>query len=100
MSLNFVPQPWPLSQKGERGKPQGLLTFTSLILCLLLTSRHAKRADTTGIVSLSFFQIIADVPDCAIIGRVNRRLRVVLPTHNVLRRLTFDQNGFMKSQLP
>src|SRR6185295_13230720 len=35
-------------------------------------------------------------PDGAIVARIDRRLRVVLPAHRVLRRFTFDHHGLVK----
>ena len=46
--------------------------------------RHPKRANPAGIAGLALLDVIADIPDRAIVARINRRLRVILPAHDIL----------------
>src|SRR5256884_10014225 len=60
---------------------------------------HAKRADAACIARSIFLQIVADVPDRAVVARIHRGLGVVLPTYDILRSFAFDQQGLAQCQL-
>ena len=45
--------------------------------------RHAERADLRRIGGGAFLQVVADVPDRAVVGRIDRGRRVVLPAQRV-----------------
>src|SRR5262245_21023450 len=62
------------------------------------TTGQTKRADLARIAGRVFLEVIADVPDCAVVARINRRLCVVLPAHSVLRRCAFSQHSLAQGQ--
>src|SRR6185436_7470250 len=64
-----------------------------------VAARHSKSTDSSRVVRCVFFHIVADVPDRAVIARVYGRLRIVLPSHNVLRACALHQDSFPKRQL-
>src|SRR5215831_2077851 len=68
-------------------------------LSLRLAISDAKCRDPSAVARSPFLQIIADVPDGAIIGRVDGRLGVVFPAIRILLgRLSFDHDRFAQRQ--
>src|SRR5688572_15514990 len=62
--------------------------------------RHPERADPRRVAGGSLLQVIADVPDRAVIARVDRRLGVVLPAKRVrLRGLSLDEHRLPKGEV-
>src|SRR5262249_11551716 len=49
-------------------------------------------ADLRGIRVEALREIVADIPDRTVVARIQRGLRVVLPSQRVLRRLSLDQD--------
>src|SRR3972149_9146152 len=58
-----------------------------------------ERADPRRVGSRARLYVVPDVPDRAVVARIDRRLRVVLPAHRRLRRLSFDEDRFLQRQL-
>ena len=52
-------------------------------------TRQPERPNPARITRSAFLDVVADVPNRAVVGRVDRGLRVVLPTHHGLRVLAF-----------
>src|SRR5438128_7363239 len=65
---------------------------------LRAAARKAEGANLRRIRPDAFLQIIAHVPDRAVVVRVHGGLCVVLPTHRVLGVLSFDEDGFSQSE--
>src|SRR5262249_1706463 len=59
---------------------------------------EAERSDSRCVVCLALFDIVADVPDRAVVDGIDRGLRVIFPAHRVLRRLALDQHALAKRQ--
>ena len=56
-------------------------------------ARHAERPDARRVVHRALLQVIAHVPDRAVVARVHRSLRVVLPAQRAeLRGLALDEH--------
>src|SRR5947207_2032102 len=73
-----------------RGRPRSQLT----------ASRQTKSSNPARVIRRALLEIIAYVPNCAVVARINRGLRIVLPAHRILRGFAFDQYGFAQGQLP
>src|SRR5450759_2057629 len=62
---------------------------------------NAKGADPSGVAGGAGFQVIADVPEGAVVGWVHGGGGVIFPTEGiVLRGLAFHEDGLLKGQLP
>src|SRR5262249_43404014 len=59
---------------------------------------QTERADPARIGIGALLQIIADVPNCAVVARVDGGLRVVLPPQRVLRALAFGEYRLAERQ--
>src|SRR5207253_1909697 len=70
----------------------------SKIACLRAAARQAEGANLRRIRLDAFLQIIAHVPDRAVVVRVHGGLCIVLPSHRVLRALSFDEDRFPQSE--
>src|SRR5690349_15375910 len=64
------------------------------------TPRHPERPDPRRVARRILLQVIADIPDRAIVARVNGGLGVVLPAQGIgLRGFAFGENRLAKRQL-
>ena len=62
--------------------------------------RNSKRANARRIAARVLLQVIANIPDGAVVVGIDRGLRVVLPAHGRgLRRLAFHEHRFAQRQL-
>jgi tricorn protease len=71
--------------------------------CLLLPAslrpRHSKATDTRRIVRGPLLEVVTDVPDRAVVARVDRGLRIIHPPQRVrLCGLSFDENHLVQRQ--
>src|SRR5262245_2108852 len=62
-------------------------------------ARQPECADLARVVGRVLLDVIPDVPDGAVVGRIHRGRRVVLPTHRGLNSLAFDQDRFLQRHL-
>src|SRR5262245_27096944 len=97
-------QPRP---RGETARPwlPSLRTCMARIYGGLFAARQPKRSDPARVRRRSLLEIIPDVPDGAIVHRIDRRLGVILPPQVApfgrrpdLRCLAFDENGLGERQ--
>src|SRR5262245_37386387 len=63
-------------------------------------ARKAEGADAGRVAASVLLDVVADVPDRAVVARVDGGLRVVLPAHQALRRFALDQHGLAQRQHP
>src|SRR5688572_2862347 len=62
---------------------------------------HAKRTDAARVVRRVLLHVVADVPDRAVVARVDRRLRVVLPPQRIrLRCFAFHEDRLVQGESP
>src|SRR5581483_11963364 len=64
----------------------------------LAAARQPERTNACGVSVAAATEVITDVPHRAVVARIDRRLRVVLPPHHVLRRFTFDENRLARRE--
>src|SRR5437870_4811975 len=62
-------------------------------------TRQPERSNPARITRGAFLDVVADVPNRAVVARIDRGLRVVLPTHHGLRVLAFDEHALAERQL-
>src|SRR5215831_20232558 len=63
------------------------------------TPRKTKRADARRVARRALLQVITDVPDRAVVRRVDRGLRVILPAQRTgLRRFSRGQHGLAQGK--
>src|SRR5215468_5287266 len=66
---------------------------------LAMATRQPKGADAARVAGRGFLDVIAGVPDRAVVAWINRGLRVILPAHCILCSLAFGQNSLCQRQL-
>src|SRR5687768_15319918 len=66
----------------------------------LAAARHAEGPDARRVVRAAGPDVIAHIPDRAVVRGIDGRLRVVLPAHGVLRRLALDEHRLAERETP
>src|SRR5262245_16643710 len=85
-----------VARRARTARRKSLIALSSLFQgrtsTLPAAIRQSERADSRGVARRALPDVIADVPDRAVVGRIDGRLRVVFPAHHVLRILSFDEH--------
>src|SRR5258706_8743053 len=77
-----------MSLRRRGSQPRAARTFPSA------AARQPERADARRVVGRALLHVVADIPYGAVVARVDRGLRVILPPQRRhLRRLALDEHG-------
>src|SRR5262245_56995930 len=66
----------------------------------LPTARHLERPNLARVARGALLHVVSDVPDGAVVRRIDCRCRVVLPSHRRLDLFPLDQHRLLHRQLP
>src|SRR5262245_40100254 len=68
-------------------------------LLSLAAAGKPERADLAGVVWGVLLEVVPHVPDRAVVARIHRGRRVILPAHRGLDALAFDEDRFLQGHL-